>query len=74
MNFALQFALATAVAALHTVIRKFGKYLTPEELTAADLLIDALGEMPQRIDTASKAAETPPPGIPPDTVKREDQP
>ncbi len=50
MSFWEQFAITTAVAALHTVIRVFGaKYFTPEELTATDVVLDALVDLPKRV-------------------------
>lgn len=50
MDFWQQFAIQSAVAALHTVVRRFGqKYLTQEELTAADTVLDGLADLPARI-------------------------
>jgi len=50
MSFFQQFALNSALAALHTVIRQFGAaYLTQEELAASDVLVDALAQLPERI-------------------------
>lgn len=49
-----QFAIQQGIAALHTVIRRYGaKYLTADELAAGDVLLDALGELPERVHSAS---------------------
>lgn len=54
MNFWQQFAILQASAALHTLIRLFGqKYLTPEELAASDLVLDAITDLPQRIHNSN---------------------
>lgn len=56
MNFWEQFAILQASAALHAVMRKYAsKYFTPEELTAADVVLDALTEIPART-TARRAS------------------
>lgn len=50
MNFWEQFAIMQAVAALHVVVRKYaGKYFTADELAAADVVLDALADLPSRI-------------------------
>lgn len=47
------FAINQALAALHTIVRRYGaKYFTADELTAFDTSIDALAELPERIHTA----------------------
>lgn len=54
MNFWQQFAIQSATAALHTVIRQLGqKYLTKEELAAADIVLDGLADLPARVHGAS---------------------
>ncbi len=50
MNFWEQFAILQASAALHAVVRKYAaKYFSPEELAAAEVVLDALTEIPARI-------------------------
>ena len=60
MNFWEQFLLSQASAALHAIVRKYaGKYFTPEENAGADLILDALVDLPNRIHNA------PPKVVPP---------
>ncbi|HET6207811.1 MAG TPA: hypothetical protein VFD98_13440 [Terracidiphilus sp.] len=50
MNFWQQILLSQASAALHAIILAFGsKYFTPQELTAAGVVTDALIDLPRRI-------------------------
>ena len=74
MSFLLQLALSTATNGLHILIYRFGKWLKPEEVAAANLLIDAVVEIPQRIHDSQtpvpKLEETPPPGFPPDAATK----
>lgn len=50
MNFWEQFAIIQAQAALSVLIRRYaGKYFTTTELAAADLILSALADLPQRI-------------------------
>lgn len=55
MGFWEQFAIMQAQAALHTIIRKYGKeYFSEEEQTALDITIDALIDLPARIHAPAK--------------------
>ena len=50
MNFWEQFAILQASAALHAVVRKYAaKYFSPDELNAADVVLDALADIPRRV-------------------------
>ncbi len=55
-----QFLISQAISGLHVVVRKYGKvYLTNEELAAADTLIDALAELPERISAGKPIPKMP---------------
>lgn len=61
MNFWESFALYQLSAGLNMVITRFGKkYLTPEEMGAAMLLIAAVASLPERIHSGTAAALEPP--------------
>jgi hypothetical protein len=65
MNFWEQFAIMQGTSALHVVVRKYGaKYFTPEEMAAADVMLDALTQLPQRIHDAGLKPPQPPAGQP----------
>ncbi len=60
MSFWEQFLISQALSALHTIIRRYGKvYLTNDELAAADVLIDALAELPERISAGKPIPKMP---------------
>ena len=58
MSFWEQFLLAQASAALHAVIARYaGKYFTLEEQQAANIVTDALVDLPRRIHGGTAHAE-----------------
>jgi len=58
MSFWEQFLLAQASSALHAVVSRYaGKYFTHEEQQAANIVIDALVDLPRRINSGTALAE-----------------
>lgn len=57
MSFWQQFALAQLSVALHLILSRFGsKYLTEEEIAAADVLLNLVVTLPERIHPSAAAA------------------
>ncbi len=50
-------ALANAAACLHQLLRKYDDHLTPEEIAAAELLIETIGNLEDRIEQKQPAPE-----------------